>query len=88
MVSQHTLREKSRQKVFQNRILMRILGPNMDANGDWRELHNEELHSLYHPHNIVRVINSRKLKRAGHVVRMEGRISFKMLTGAPKETDI
>ena len=34
--------------------------------------------------NIVRVIKSRRLRWAGHVVRMEeGRFSFKILTGKP-----
>ena len=52
--------------------------------GDWRRLHNEELHSLYRLHNIVKVIKCGKLKRAGHVARMdEGRSAFKMLTGKP-----
>ena len=34
-------------------------------------IHNEELHSLYRSHNIVRVIKFRRLIWAGHVVRME-----------------
>jgi hypothetical protein len=34
--------------VFENRVLRRIFGPNRDEMaGDWRKLHNEELHSLY-----------------------------------------
>ena len=40
-----------------NRILRRIFGPKRDENGEWRKLHNEELHSLYRSPNIVRVIN-------------------------------
>ena len=51
---------------------------------EWRRLHNEELHSLYRSPNIVRVIKSRRMRWAGHVVRMEeGRSSFKILTGKP-----
>ena len=42
-----------------------------DENEEWRKLHNEELHSLYRSHNIIRVIKSRKLRWAGHVARME-----------------
>ena len=42
-----TLREESRLRVFENRILRRIFGPKRDENGEWRRLHNEELHSLY-----------------------------------------
>ena len=50
----------------------------------WRRLHNEELHSLYHSPNIVRMIKSRRLRSAGHVARMEeGRSAFKILTGKP-----
>ena len=58
------------------------MGPRgMDENGEWRRLHNEELHSLYGSSNIVRVIKSRRLRWAGHVARMEeGRSAFKILT--------
>jgi hypothetical protein len=49
-----------------------------------RRLHREELHSLYRSPNIVRVIKSRRLRWAGHVVRMEeGRSAFNILTGKP-----
>ena len=53
-----TLREESRLRVFENRVLRRIFGPKRDENGEWRRLHNEELHSLYRLPNIVRVIKS------------------------------
>ena len=44
----------------------------------------EELHSLYHPPNIVRVIKSVRLRWADHVARMEeGRSAFKILAGKP-----
>ena len=52
-------------------ILRRIFGPKRDENGEWRRLHNEELHSLYRSPNIVRVIKSRRLTWVGHVARME-----------------
>ena len=55
-----TLWEESRLRVFENRILRRIFGLNMDEKGEWRRLHNEELHSLYRSPNIVRVIKSRR----------------------------
>ena len=51
-----TLREECRLRVFENRILMRIFGRKRDENGEWRRLHNEEVHSLYRSPNIVRVI--------------------------------
>ena len=79
-----TLREESRLRVFENRILRGIFGPQRDENGEWRRLYNEELHSLYRSPNIVRVIKSRRLRWAGHVARMEeGRSAFKILTGKP-----
>ena len=34
--------------------------------------------------NIVRVIESRRLRWAGHEARMEGRNAFTILTGIPK----
>ena len=56
-------------RIFENRNLRRIFGPKRDANGEWKRLHNEELHSLYRSRNIARVI--RGLRWAGHVARME-----------------
>jgi hypothetical protein len=36
--------------VFENRVLRRIFGPKRDEeSGEWRKLHNEELHILYSP---------------------------------------
>ena len=67
-----------------NRTMRIIFGPKRDENGEWRRLHNEELHSLYRSPNIARVIKSRRLRWAGHVARMEkGRSFFKMLKGKP-----
>ena len=53
-------------------------------NGEWRRLHNEELHSLYRSSTIDRMIKSRRLRWAGHVARMEeGKSAFKLLTCKP-----
>ena len=81
-----TLREECRLRVFENRILRRIFGPKRDENGEWRWLHNEELHILYRSPNIVRVIKSRRLRWVHQVARMEEDWSaFKVLTGEPTE---
>ena len=49
-----------------------------------RRLHNEEHHSSYRSPNLVRVIKSRRLRWAGHVVRMKGGTSaFEILTDKP-----
>jgi hypothetical protein len=47
-------------RVIENKILKRIFVPKRDENGEWRRLHNEELHNLYRSPNIVRVIESRR----------------------------
>jgi hypothetical protein len=42
------LREKRRLRVFKNGVLRRIFGTEREeVIGDWRQLHNEELHGLY-----------------------------------------
>jgi hypothetical protein len=38
---------------------------------EWRELHDEELNSLYFSSDIVRAIKSRRTSWAGHVARAE-----------------
>jgi hypothetical protein len=54
--------------VFENRVLRRILGPKRDElTGDWRKLHNEELHHLYSSPNIIRMIKLRWMRGAGHL---------------------
>ena len=67
-------------------IMKRIFSPNRDENGEGRRLHNEELPRLYRSPNIVRVIETVRMRLAGHVARIEeGRSAFKILTGKPTE---
>jgi hypothetical protein len=64
-----TLREDHRVRVFEKRVLRRMFGPNRDeVTGGWRKLHNEELHNFYSLPNIIRMIRSRRMGWAGHVV--------------------
>ena len=66
-------------RVFENRIPRRKFGAKRDENGEWRRLHNEQLHTLYSSPNVVWVIKSRRLRWAGHVAGMEeGRNAFKI----------
>ena len=77
-----TLREESKLRVFENRILRRVFGSKVNENEEWRRLHNFEIHSLYCPPNIFRVIRSRRLRWAGHISGMgDGRNAFNILTG-------
>jgi hypothetical protein len=42
-----TLTEEHRLRVFENRVLRRVFGPQGDeVTGEWRKLHNEELSDL------------------------------------------
>jgi hypothetical protein len=58
-----TSREEHRLRVFENRVLRRIFRPKRDEmTGDWRKLHNAELHNLYSSPNIIRIIKSRRMR--------------------------
>jgi hypothetical protein len=57
-----TLREECRLRVFENRVLMKILWYKRDKlTGEWRKLNNEELNDLYSSSSTVRVIKSRRM---------------------------
>jgi hypothetical protein len=60
-----------------------------EVTGEWRKLHNEELHNLYSSPDIIRQVNSRRMRWAGQVARMgEERKVYKVLVRKPegKET--
>jgi hypothetical protein len=81
-----TLREQHRLRVFENRVLKRIFGPTRDeVTGEWRKLHNGELHNLCSSPDIIMQIKSRRMRWAGHVTRMgEGRNVYRVLVGKPE----
>ena len=65
------------------RVLRRIFGPKRDEGaGEWRTLRNEQLNDLCPSPNIVK---SRRMRRAGHVARMGGRVLYGVLVGKPEE---
>jgi hypothetical protein len=72
--------------VFENRVLRRMFGPKRDeVTGEWGKLHNEELHNLYSFPDIIRQIQSRRMRWMGHVARIgEERKAYKVLVGKPE----
>ncbi|KAJ4428102.1 hypothetical protein ANN_24116 [Periplaneta americana] len=80
------LREEQRLRVFENKVLRKIFGAKRDeVTGEWRKLHNAELHALHPSPDIIRNINSRRLRWAGHVAHMgESRNAYRVLVGRPE----
>jgi hypothetical protein len=57
--------------VFENRVLRKIFGPKRDeVTGEWRKLHNEELHNLYSSPDIISQIKTRQMRLAEHLACM------------------
>jgi hypothetical protein len=57
--------------VLENRVLTRIIRPKRDeVTGEWRKLHNKELHDLYSSLSIIRKIKAKRMRWVGHVARM------------------
>ena len=77
------MREERRLRVFENGVLSRVFGPKRDeVTGEWRKLHTEELSDMYSLPNKVRVVKSRRMRWAGHVVHMgQGRGVHRVLVG-------
>ena len=56
-----------------------------EITGEWRNLHNSELHALYSSHNIIMNLKSGRLKWAGYVARMEqSRNAYRVLVRKPE----
>ncbi|KAJ4450642.1 hypothetical protein ANN_02071 [Periplaneta americana] len=81
-----TLREEQRLRVFDNKVLRKIFAAKRDeVTGEWRKLHNAELHALYSSPDVIRTIKSRHLRWAGHVAHMgESRNAYRVLVGRPE----
>jgi hypothetical protein len=65
---------------------MRKGGPKRDeVAGEWRKLHNEQLHDLYSSPSIIRIIRSLRMRWARHVARMgPKRNVYRLLVGKPE----
>jgi hypothetical protein len=78
-----TLRKEHGLRVFENRVLRRIFGPNRDeVTEDCRNLYNEELHNFHYSPSIIKMMKSRS-KRFCRACSMNGakRNSNKILEG-------
>jgi hypothetical protein len=77
---------KHRLRVFENRVLRRTFGPKRnEVMGDWRKLHNEELHDLYSSPSIIRMITSRRVRWEGHAEQMgDKRNTYRIWGGKPE----
>ena len=66
-----TLREESRIRVFENRVLCTVFGRKRDeVTDEWGKLHKGVLGDFYSLPNIVRVVKSRRMRWVGHVESM------------------
>ncbi|KAJ4427444.1 hypothetical protein ANN_25067 [Periplaneta americana] len=81
-----TLREEHRLRVFENKVPRKIFGAKRDeVTGEWRKLHNIELHAFYSSPDIIRNNKSRRLRWAGYVARMgESRNAYRVLIERPE----
>ena len=82
----HKFREERRLRVFDNKVLRRIFGPQRDeVTMEWRKLNNEVLNDLYSSPNIVRVIKSRRTILAWQVAHLGERGGvYRVLVGKPE----
>jgi hypothetical protein len=83
-----TSREEGMLRVFANPVVRKICGPKRgELTEELRRPHNEELYDLYCSPNIIRLIKSRSMRWAGHVVgKRERRDAYRVLVGRPEGT--
>jgi hypothetical protein len=81
-----TVREDHRLRMVENRVLRRVFGPKRDeVTGEWRKLHNEELHDFYSSLSIIRITKSKRMRWAGHVAQVRGGMRTRYLREILKE---
>ena len=58
-------------KMFESRMLRKVFGPVEEVVlGDWRKMHNMELHELYSSPTIMWVTRSRRMRWVGNVAHL------------------
>ena len=85
-----TLREEHRLRVFENNVLRKIFWTKSnEIIGQWKKLHNPELHALFSSPNLIGNLKSGRLRWAGHVAHMElSRNAYRVLVGKPEGRDL
>jgi hypothetical protein len=78
--------EEHKLRVFENRVLRKIIGPKRDnVTGEWRRLQNEQLHDLYSSPDIIRVVKSRNMRLLGRVtLKGKRRVAYRVLVRKPE----
>jgi hypothetical protein len=81
-----TLMEGHGLRVFANVLLRKVLGPKQGkVTGEWKRQHQEELCNLHCSPSCIRVVKSRRIRRAGNVAVIAYRRSaFTVLKGGPE----
>jgi hypothetical protein len=64
-------------------LLRGVFGLNrVEVIGGWRKLHNGEFHNLYSSPSIIKIMRSRRMRRAGNVARIgKKRSAYRILVG-------
>jgi hypothetical protein len=68
--------------VFDKRVLKRMIGRQREeVTGEWRKLHNEELHNLYYSPNFIKVIKENAMGGACSTYRRDKMCNHGFLSG-------
>jgi hypothetical protein len=66
-------------------VLRRIFEPKRDeVMGDWKKLHNEELHNLYSSPDIIGMVKSKRMRLAGHVAQIGKWTAYRIFVRKPE----